>query len=89
MIVVSYSHLAQDLTSVLDEVCVGAAPIVVERPNGGSVVMLSRAEFESMAKTLHLLRSPRNAERLLQSIANLEAEALDEFQAPPEASQGS
>ena len=44
--------------------------------------MVSLEEFESMQETLHLLRSPRNAERLLRSIARAEAGDLEEHAEP-------
>jgi antitoxin YefM len=78
MSVVSYTHLRQHLASVMDEVCDGRAPVIVTRQNARPVVMLSLEEFESMQETLHLLRSPRNAERLLRSIARAEAGELTE-----------
>jgi antitoxin YefM len=62
----------------MDEVCDSRAPLVVTRQNARPVVMLSLEEYESIAETLHLLRSPANAERLLRSIASADAgEASD------------
>ncbi|MBK3776363.1 type II toxin-antitoxin system prevent-host-death family antitoxin [Azospirillum sp. YIM DDC1] len=70
---VSYSELRQNLARYMDEVCDSHAPLVVTRQNARSVVMISEEEFESMQETLHLLRSPANAARLLDSIAQAEA----------------
>jgi antitoxin YefM len=52
----------------MDEACDSRAPIHVTRQNARSVVMLSAEEFEAMVETLHLLRSPANAARLLRSV---------------------
>ena len=76
MSVVSYTHLRQNLAAVMDEVCDGCAPVIVTRQNACAVVMLSLEEFEGMQETLHLLSSPRNAERLLESIAQAEVGKL-------------
>jgi len=65
---VSYTELRQNLKKHLDSVCESRAPLVVTRQSGEPVVMLSLAEFESLEETLHLLRDPTNAERLLRSI---------------------
>ena len=65
---VSYTELRQNLVKYMDEVCDSGAPLVVTRQNARPVVMLSLEEYESMAETLHLLRSPANADRLLRSI---------------------
>ena len=73
MSVVTYPLLRQRLAAVVDEVCDSAAPVIVTRQNARSVVMLSLEEYESMAKTLHLLRSPRNAERLARAREKLRA----------------
>jgi antitoxin YefM len=51
---------------------------VVMRENGDPVVLLSLAEYESSPETLHLLRDPINAERLLRSIEETEAGKLVE-----------
>jgi antitoxin YefM len=72
---VSYTELRQNLKKHLDEVCKSRAPLVVTRPAGGSVVLLSLEEYESIEETLHLVRSPANAERLLRSIADADADA--------------
>lgn len=82
MSVVSYTHLRQHLAAVMDEVCDSRAPVIVTRQNARSVVMLSLEEFEGMEATLHLLSSPRNAERLLASIAQAEAGNLERHDEP-------
>ena len=78
MTVVTYSQLRQRLAAVMDQVCDRASPVIVTRQNARSVVMLSLEEYESMEETLHLLRSPRNAERLVRSIAQADAGKLTE-----------
>jgi antitoxin YefM len=75
---VSYTELRQNLAKFLDRVCDARAPVIVTRQNARSVVMMSLAEFEAIEETLHLLRSPANAERLQRSIAHAEAGDLTE-----------
>ena len=43
------------------------------RQKGEGVVMISQSEWESIEETLYLLRSPRNAARLLDAIRGLDA----------------
>jgi antitoxin YefM len=76
---VSYTELRQNLKKHLDAVCESRAPLVVTRQHGESVVMMSLAEYESLEETLHLLREPANAERLLRSISEAEAGKLVEY----------
>jgi len=75
---VSYTELRQHLAKYLDRVCDDRTPLIVTRQNERSVVMMSLAEFESIEETLHLLRSPANAEQLLRSMADADAGKLSE-----------
>lgn len=71
---VSYTGLRQKLARYMDEAVAGRAPILVTRQGGkGNVVILPEEEFESWQETVHLLRSPANAARLLRSIRSAEA----------------
>ena len=74
---VSYTELRQNLSRYLDEAVDGRAEIVVTRQGGkGNVVMISEEEFCAWQETVHLLSSPRNAERLLRGIAQAESGEL-------------
>lgn len=75
---VSYTELRTHLAKYMDEVCDSRAPLYVTRQNARSVVMLSADEYEGMIETLHLLRNPANAARLLQSLAEADAGELTE-----------
>jgi antitoxin YefM len=68
---VNFTEFRQNLASHMDAVCDSHAPLVVTRQKGQSVVVMSEEEYEGMQETLHLLRNPRNAERLLKSIETL------------------
>jgi antitoxin YefM len=69
----SVSETRANLKSVLDRVVADKAPIAITRQKGEGVVMVSQSEWESIEETLYLLRSPANAKRLLESIAELDA----------------
>jgi antitoxin YefM len=69
----SVSETRANLKSVLDRVVADKAPIAITRQKGEGVVMISQSEWESIEETLYLLRSPRNAERLLEAVRGLEA----------------
>jgi antitoxin YefM len=71
--VITYTALRENLAKVMDEVCDAGSYVVVTRQNARPVVMMSLAEFRSWEETIHLLRSPENAARLMESIAELEA----------------
>lgn len=76
---VSYTDLRQNLAHYLDQVVTSGAPVVVTRQAGkGNVVMISETEFEGWQETVHLLRSPANARRLLRSIRAADAGNMHE-----------
>ncbi len=71
---VSYTDLRQNLSRYLDEVQETRAPVVVTRQGGkGNVVLVAEAEFAGWQETVHLLSSPRNAERLLRGLQQAQA----------------
>lgn len=65
---VSYTELRGNLKEIMDRVCDDRSPLLVTRQNARSVVMLAQDEYESLMETVHLLRSPANAARLLASM---------------------
>jgi len=67
----SVSEARANLKAVMDKVVADRVPVAIRRPRGESVVMVSQAEWDGMAETLHLLKSPKNAERLLEAIEGL------------------
>ena len=69
----SISETRANLKAVLDRVVADRAPIAVTRQRGEGVVIVAQSEWDSIEETLHLLRSPKNAERLLEAIRGLEA----------------
>lgn len=76
---VSYSDLRQNLARYMDEAVESRAPILVTRRGGkGNVVILSEEEFEGWQETVHLLRSPANAERLFRSVRSAETGHAEE-----------
>lgn len=72
MEITTYTAFRQNLKSFLDKVLAEHSPLYVTRPNGEEVVVLSKADYDSMQETFYLLRSPKNAERLLEGIKEYE-----------------
>ena len=77
---VSYTDLRTNLAKDMDEVCDSRVPLHVTRQNARSVVMVSEEEFEGLIETVHLLRSPVNATRLVQSIQEANNGTLTEHE---------
>ena len=69
---VPYTTLRANLAGQMDRVCEDHTPLIVTRKASASVVMMSLEDYEALEETSYLLRSPKNARRLLESIAELE-----------------
>lgn len=69
---ITYSTARAKLADTMDRVCDDHEPIIITRNGQQAVVMISLDDFKSLEETAYLLRSPKNARRLLESIATLE-----------------
>ncbi len=68
----TYSEARSNLAKAMDKVCDDHCPVVITRPDRGSVVMISLEDYQALEETAFLLRSPKNARRLIESIAELD-----------------
>lgn len=73
MTTISYTHTRNNLASVLDTVEENHESIVVTRSGKSPSVIMSKDEYDSIQETLHLMSSPRNVARMLQSLEDYEA----------------
>ncbi|HVR40952.1 MAG TPA: type II toxin-antitoxin system prevent-host-death family antitoxin [Thermoanaerobaculia bacterium] len=64
----TYTHARANLEALMDAAANGD-PIIIRRRGGRSVAIIAVRELQGLIETIHLLRSPRNAERLLKAIA--------------------
>ena len=70
---ITYSAARAKLADTMNRVCDDHEPIIITRNGQQAVVMMSLDDFKSLEETSYLWRSPKNAKRLLESIAALEA----------------
>ena len=70
---ITYSTARANLADTMDRVCEDHEPILIPRTGAQAVVMMSLEDFKALEETSYLLRSPKNARRLLESIASLES----------------
>ncbi len=74
MRVTSYSDLRRNLSAALDRVAEDREPLIITRDRGKPrAVLMSLEDYSALEETQHLLASPANAKRLLESIAELDA----------------
>lgn len=70
---ISYSTARANLARTMDRVCEDHDPVIITRQGQESVVMLSLDDYQALAETAYLLRSPRNARRLFEAVEQLTA----------------
>jgi len=70
---ITYSAARAALADTMDRVVNNHEPVIITRSREQAVVMLSLEDYKAMEETAYLLRSPKNAQRLLESIAQLES----------------
>jgi antitoxin YefM len=69
---ITYTHARSNLAQMMEKVCDDHVPVTITRKNQRSVVMISLEDYQALEETAYLLRSPKNARRLLASITELE-----------------
>ena len=69
----TFASVRENLEHVMDKVCDDHLPVIVTRQNERPVVLMSLEDYHALEETAYLLRSPNNARRLLESIAELES----------------
>jgi antitoxin YefM len=70
---ITYSAARANLADTMDRVCDDHEPIIITRNGQQAVVMLSLEDYNAIEETAYLLRSPKNAKRLMDAVAELEA----------------
>lgn len=84
-ITTSYTNARQNLASLLNRVETDNAIALITRKGHKDIALLPAEELSSILETLHLLRSPGNAERLFEAIAESETrDNLAESEIPNE-----
>ena len=63
------THLAQVMRSVNED----RAPVLVTTQRGKPVVIMSLDDYNALEETAYLLRSPKGAKRLMESVEQLRA----------------
>jgi antitoxin YefM len=74
--ITTYTAARATLAALCDEVASTREPVIIRRRNAEDVALVSASELESLLETAHLLRSPKNAERLLSAISRAQRNVL-------------
>lgn len=75
---ITYANVRESLSETIKpetikKVCDDHTPIIVTCEDERAVVIISLEDYQSMEETAYLLRSPENARRLSESVAELES----------------
>lgn len=65
---VSYSKARETLADLWDEIEESQEEVILHRRGHEDLAMLPAQELRSLQETVHLLRSPRNAQRLFEAL---------------------
>ena len=74
--ITTYTQARAALASLCDEVASTHEPVIIRRRNAEDVALVSADELASLLETAHLLRSPKNAQRLLAAINRAQSREL-------------
>lgn len=64
----TYTQARANLSKLLDEVTLNKEVVIINRRNSENVALVSESELSGLLETAHLLRSPKNAKRLLHAL---------------------
>ncbi len=64
----TYSHARANLAQLWDDVENSREPAILERRGHDTMALLPADELNSLQETAHLMRSPKNATRLLSAL---------------------
>jgi antitoxin YefM len=72
----TYSQAREQLKALMDRAVDDREVVVVRRRTGGDVAMIAADELEGLLETAHLLRSEKNAARLLAALSRARGKSL-------------
>lgn len=73
----TYTEARNNLASLLDQVVDDKEVIVIKRRDRGNVALIAEEELSSLLETAYLLRSPKNAARLLSALERAKARTTE------------
>ncbi len=73
MQIINYSEARRNFKAVLDKVIDDQDCTVITRSGVEDAVIMSKSHYDSIMETLYLMRSPANAQHLMEAIARDQA----------------
>jgi antitoxin YefM len=72
----TYSKARANLAALLDRVTADRGIVIITRRGREDVALVAASELSSLLETAHLLRSPKNAQRLLTALNRAKSKRL-------------
>jgi antitoxin YefM len=72
----TYTNARANLARLYNEVTANQEIVIINRRGYEDVALIAASELSSLAETAHLLRSPKNAERLLKALGRAKARTI-------------
>jgi antitoxin YefM len=64
----TYTNARANLKTLMDQAADTRQPVFIHRRGGEDIALIAADELRSLMETAHLLRSPKNAERLIRAL---------------------
>lgn len=75
--VTTYTNARSIFAKLCDEVASTREPVIIKRRGAEDVALVSADELSSLIETAHLLRSPKNTERLLTALTRAHTQEMN------------
>ena len=72
--VTSLKDAQANLAALCNKAVETREPLIIRRTDGDDVALIAADELAALKETAHLVRSPDNAQRLLDALANADAQ---------------
>lgn len=72
----TYTNARANFAQLLNEVVDNQEVVIISRKGSEDVALISATELSSLMESAHLLRSPRNAERLMRAVNRARSRTL-------------
>jgi antitoxin YefM len=72
----TYTHARAHLAALCEQAASSREPVIIHRRGAEDVALVNAAELRSLTETAHLLRSPKNAQRLITAIVRARGKGL-------------
>src|SRR5947209_613624 len=72
----TYTRARANLAALCDQVAESREPVIIHRRGAADVALVDAAELRRLFETAHLLRSPKNAQRLITALVRARDQEL-------------